>query len=76
MESKKVVKIVVDNFSSGNFQKIIEENEIIKKICFQESDENFGSMADFLNYLKICDINQLKICIRETNLFSNSTFST
>ena len=75
MESKKVVKIVVDNFSSGNFQKIIEENEIIKKICFQEPDENFGSMADFLNYLKICDNNQLKICIRETNLISNSTIS-
>jgi hypothetical protein len=43
MESKKAVKIVVDYFSSGNFQKIIEETEIIKKKCAQEPDENFGS---------------------------------
>ena len=75
MESKKAVKIIVDYFSNGNFQKIIEETQIIKKICSQEPDENFGSMTDFLNYLKICDNNQLKNSVKETNLISTSMIS-
>ena len=66
MESKKAIKTVVHYFSSDNFEKIFEESQNIKKIYFQDSDENFGRMIDFLGYLKICD--KLEINIGETNL--------
>ena len=66
MEYKKTV---VDYFSNNNFQKVVEETQIIKKIYFQDSDENFGRMTDFLKYLKIYD--KLEINIRETNLISS-----
>ena len=69
MEYKKTLKTVVDYFSNNNFQKIVEETQIIKKIYFQDSDENFGRMTDFLKYLKIYD--KLEINIRETNLISS-----
>ena len=66
MESKKTIKTVVYYFSSDNFEKISEEAQIIKKIYFQDSDANFGRMADFLYYLKIYD--KLEINIGETNI--------
>ena len=74
MEYKKTIKIVVDYFSSDNFQKIVEEAQIIKTKSFQDPDENCGNMKDFLKYLKIYDNNQLKICIRETNIISSQSF--
>ena len=70
MESEKAIKIAVDYFSSDNFQRISEEAQIIKKKYCNDSDENYGRMKDFLEYLKIYDNNQLKINIRETNLTS------
>ena len=69
MEYKKTLKTVVDYFSNNNFQKVVEETQITKKIYFQDSDENFGRMTDFLKYLKIYD--KLEINIRETNLISS-----
>ena len=66
MESKKTIKTVVYYFSTDNFEKISEEAQNIKKIYFQDSDENLGRMTDFLYYLKIYD--KLEINIGETNL--------
>ena len=66
MESKKTINSVVYYFSSDNFEKISEEAQNIKKIYFQDSDENLGRMTDFLYYLKIYD--KLEINIGETNL--------
>ena len=70
MESEKAIKIVVDYFSNDNFERISEEAQIIKKKYCNDSDENYGRMKDFLEYLKIYDNNQLEINIRETNLTS------
>ena len=70
MESGKAIKIVVDYFSSDNLERISEEAQIIKKIYCKDSEENYGRMKDFLEYLIIYDNNQLEINIRETNLTS------
>ena len=72
MQSKNSIKTVVDYFSCDNFEKIYEEAQIIKKIYCQDFDGNYGRMTDYLEYLKICDNNQLKISIRETTLISGS----
>ena len=70
MEYRKTI-IVVDYFQSDNFQKIVEETQFNKKIYSQDPDENYGSMTDFLKYLKNYDNNQFKNSIRETNLISS-----
>ena len=70
MESKKATKTVVIYSSSDNFEKISEESQIIKIKYCQDSDESFGRMRDYIDFLKIYDKKELKICIKDTNLIS------
>ena len=70
MESKKVTKTVVIYSSSDNFEKISEESQIIEKKYCQDSDETFGRMKDYIEYLKIFDKKELKISIKDANLIS------
>ena len=66
MNYQNTTKTDVDDFSNDNFKDEFEEGKIKKRIPFQDPDENFGRMAEFFNFLKICD-NQLKSSIEETN---------
>ncbi len=60
-----------NNFANYNFQEVSEGAQVIKKISFQDPDEeNFGRMTEYLKYLKIYN-KGLKNSSKETNLNSS-----